>query len=468
MSEYVQDQLEKAGKMAFTSVEAEENILRRMFQKQDVAEELVNELKPSDFSRPQFAMIFRAIQGVVRKGRQVDMVTVDAAFSAFFPNKKQELAESMAALALHQPYTLRSTQPIKDHVQIVKDLSARRQAITRLEGLMAGLQDPGKAVKDTLTEVQEVIEQIDRDEAEWVGISDVLLKTYDYIEKRQRGEIKSITTGLSSLDRLIGGFFAGELTVVGARPSVGKSAFGANIALAAARKGFKVGIVSCEMVDIGYGQRLLSHGAWVDGMKLRKGDVDEESWGKLAEAMTEMGGLPVEFMFTNTYIEDVVKTAKRKARRGELDILVADYLQLLETRRKFEAEHLRVGYISRLLKKLAIEANIPVIALAQVNRNTDGSMPTLKHLKDSGSIEQDCDGVIFLHRPKDRNDSSIDPRDVPYFEGYEERGMVYLCIGVAKQRQGAIGQSCVIFDPSLMQYIEIDRTAKEPGGGDAG
>ena len=326
--------------------------------------------------------------------------------------------------------------------------------------LVQQMYNPSQDIDATLTAIRDAVDTSGVDRGSWVSMSDVLVRTFEYMERLQRGEIKSITTGLKCLDRIIGGFYGGELTVIGARPSVGKSAFGANIALAAARDGHKVGIVSCEMVDIGFGQRIFSHGAWVDGMDIRKGNIDDDAWGKIGVALGEMSNLPIEFMFDNTYIEDVVQWVTRKARRGEMDLLVVDYLQLMDTRKKFDSEHLRVGYISRQLKKVATQCNIPVIALAQVNRETDGSMPTLKHLKDSGSIEQDCDGVIFLHRPASENDSNIDPRDKPYFNGYAERDTVYLCIAVAKQRQGAIGKTCVVFDPAYMRYVEIDRSGE--------
>ena len=130
---------------------------------------------------------------------------------------------------------------------------------------------------------------------------------------------------------------------------MGKSAFGVNIAVAAARDGHHVGIVSCEMVDIGFGQRLFAHSAWVDGMAIRKGELNDDAWGKISDAMVDLGDLPIEFMFDNTYIEDVAQWATRKARHGELDLLVVDYLQLMDTRKRFDSEHLRVGYISRML-----------------------------------------------------------------------------------------------------------------------
>ena len=457
-SNYVREQIEKAGSANFACVEAEENVVRRIFKQPEVGAEVALELKPIDFTNPDLAMIYKGIQSAIARKQQIDFVTVNAAMQRMFPQQVDRLGVKMIDLVQPKPYTVADSQSIADHVKIIKDLAARRRAIARFDELMTQLRDPSKDVSETLGDMQDAADKVMTSDAAWASMSDVLAKTFDYMEKRQKGEIKVITTGIKSVDRIIGGFFGGELTVIGARPSVGKSAFGANIALAAAREGHKVGIVSCEMVDVGFGQRLLSHSAWVDGMSLRKGDIDDEAWSKLAAAIEELGELPIEFMFDTIYVEDVVKSVLRKARRGEMDMLIVDYLQLMETRKRFDADHLRVGYISRMLKKLATKANIPVIALAQVNRETDGSMPTLKHLKDSGSIEQDCDGVIFLHRPSNENDPCIDPRDRSYFQNYAEHDMVYLCIGIAKQRQGAIGRACVVFEPAYMHYVEIEHS----------
>ena len=460
-TEYVEKQIEKSGDRHFSCVDAEENIIRRMLKSDEVADDVSGELTGKDFSNADYGRIFNAIQDVVRSERHVDAITVEDSLSRLFPKSAKRLRDLTIALTKYKEPTVDDTHDIRDHIAIVKALALRRNAMSVVGELVKDLYNPSKDINATLTAIREAVDTSGVDNGSWVSISDVLMKTYDYMERLQAGKIKSITSGLKRLDGIIGGFYGGELTVIGARPSVGKSAFGANIALAAARDGHKVGIVSCEMVEIGFGQRLFSHGAWVDGMDIRKGEIDEESWGRIANSLQELSALPIEFMFDSTYIEDVVQWVTRKARHGEMDMLVVDYLQLMDTRKKFDSDHLRVGYISRMLKKLATQCNIPVIALAQVNRETDGSMPTLKHLKDSGSIEQDCDGVIFLHRPSRPDDKSIAECDRPYWSGYAEKNLVYLCIGVAKQRQGAIGLTHIIFDPALMRYIEIDR-ANEP------
>lgn len=451
----MQEQVAKAKDTGFACVEAEGNILNRMVTQQGAAEEYAPELMPTDFSNGEYARIFKIIQLLVTHKRQVDIVTIKNGLDKMYPNEVRP--DTLKSIAKQTEYTVANWQDVKDHVRIVKELSTRRKAIRDLEGLVAGLRDPTKDVGDTLAEISEAADRIEAADITWVTMAQVLMSTYDYIEKRQRGEIVSITTGINSLDKLIGGFFGGEVTVVAARPSVGKSAFGVNVALEAATKGFKVGVVSCEMQDVGLGQRILSKGAMVDGMEIRRADIDEKAWQMLAAALERMSPLPIEFLFDCLNVEDVVNTVRKKVRRHELDMLIIDYIQFMETKHKFDADHLRVGYISHALKRLAKTCNIPVIVLAQVNRAAEGRMPSKADLKDSGTIEQDADGIIFLHKPESDNDPSIYKEDKDYWRGFEEKGFSYLAIGVAKQRNGAIGQCNVLFQPAFMRYHEIAR-----------
>lgn len=459
MNDYVQEQIVTASESEFSSKQAEQSVICRLLTSRNDAMEYAGALKESDFYYPDHGKLFRAIQAVVAKRMNVDLVTVDAAIGEMYPAEQAILSGLMVECA---KLALQSFRNIEDYIRIVRDLSARRQSIHSIEGIMAQLRDPTRNLVDIIDQMRTETGQIVQSQYSWEDLQSVLLATYDYLEQRQAGNIKSVTTGLGNIDTLIGGFFGGELTVIGARPSVGKSAFGANIALAAAQKGYHVAVVSREMTDIQYGVRILAHASWVDGMKLRKGDISTEDWTRLADGMSEVGSLPIEFMFGVRTVEELAREVQRKVERKELDILIVDYLQLLETQRRFQQEHLRVGYISTTLKHLATDCNIPVIALAQVNRDSDGQMPTLKSLKASGDIEQDADGVIFLHRPSHAGDPYVDPRDKEFFDMYETQGLTYLCIYVAKQRQGAVGKACVLFDPALMRYIEIDRTGARP------
>ena len=462
--EFIQEQIVKASLSNFANQTAEQAIIGKMILDHKAAEEYATELTESDFYFSHYGKIFRGIQAVLTKRQTVDLITVDEALSKLFPNDMNELPKAMVECSNAKIQF--NVHGITDYIQIVKDLSTRRRAIYSFEELLLRLKDPSQEIADVLEKMRFESGKLTQTKHTWENIQDVLLATYEYLEKRQRGDIKSITTGVGVLDKLIGGFFGGELTVIGARPSVGKSAFGANIALSAARDGFRVNVVSCEMSDEQYGSRIISHEAWVDGMKLRTGDINDDDWDRISAAIGDAGELPIDFMFTVRTVEDLVKEVHRKVERKELDMLIVDYLQLLQTERRFNQESLRIGHISRTLKMLALECNIPIIALAQVNRDSDGRMPCLKDLKASGDIEQDADGVIFLHRPESANDSYVAKDDRKCFAEWQEKGVIYLCVGVAKQRNGSIGKANILFDPMFMNYIEIERYREAPGGKD--
>lgn len=454
---YVAEQVMLAGGKNFASQEAEESVLYSLMTKGGDVSSILSQISEGDFYYPEYGKVFRAVQAAAAKGLQVDLVTVDATISELFPAESAAISNAMLS-CIHSGFTYRN---VDSYIRIVKELSARRQSIRSVEEIINQLRDPTQDLTVILEKLRTESRSIEMGSHKIETMVDVMMATYDYLEKRAKGEEKSITTGLSNVDALIGGFFGGELTVIGARPSVGKSAFGANIALQAAKKGFKVAVVSREMTDVQFGQRMISHETLIDGMKLRRADLDDEDWCSIAEALSPLANLPIQFMFTVRTVEDLRRECQRMVEKGELDMLIVDYLQLMHTAKNIKEEHLRVGYISKALKDMATDFNIPIIALAQVNRDTDGQMPTLKSLKASGDIEQDADGVIFLHRPSNAQDPYVDPRDREYFNLYEQRELTYICIGVAKQRQGAVGKACVLFDSQHMRYYPIERGAEE-------
>lgn len=453
---YVDEQILLAGNTNFASQEAEESVLYSLMTKGGDVSAILAELSESDFYYPEYGKVFRAIQSASAKGLQIDLVTVDASISELYPQESATISNAMLS-CIHGHFSFHN---VESYIRIVKELSARRQSIRSVEEIIGQLRDPSQDLNVILEKLQTESRNVDIGKHRIESMLEVMLATYDYIEKRAKGEEKSITTGISNVDALIGGFFGGELTVIGARPSVGKSAFGANIALEAAKKGFKVAVVSREMTNVQFGQRMLSHETMIDGMKLRKAELSDDDWCSIAEASTPLSNLPIRFMFTVRTVEDLRRECQRMVEKGELDMLIVDYLQLMHTVKNIKEEHLRVGFISKSLKDMATDFNIPIIALAQVNRDTDGQMPTLKSLKASGDIEQDADGVIFLHRPSSAQDPYVDPRDREYFDMYEQREFTYICIGVAKQRQGAVGKACVLFDSKHMRYYPIERNAE--------
>jgi replicative DNA helicase len=259
------------------------------------------------------------------------------------------------------------------------------------------------------------------------------------------------------LDKITSGFHRGELSIIGARPAVGKSALGMHIALATAAQGYRVGVVSREMTDVQYGARILGSRAEIEPGKMRTGQLDPYDWTQLSEAMQHYSDMSVSFMFSARDIEDLRMEVQRKIDGEGLDMLVIDYLQLLQTRRRFEKDYLRVGYISKAIKDMTTDFNIPIIALAQVGRSSARTMPNLSELRGSGDIEQDADNVIFMHRPEDASDDSILSGDGGMIAALEAENKQYIVLEIAKQRQGQTGRTAVVFDPARMKYTSIAR-----------
>ena len=463
---YVEGQLQAAAEgKRFASMPAEENVLLLMLTKAaKVQDEVLAELKPGDFADLDHRRLFEAMVQVAEGGGKIDLISVDAAFTRMFPDAADNLRLKMIGLTQFDGYKTGKHEAIGDHIRILKALSKRRAAIRAAEALAKGLRDPTSDVGDVLGQLRDVADGIETGgKLKLVSLDEVNIDTYDYLDRRSRGEIKALPTGVKSVDGIIGGLFGGEMTVVAARPSVGKTAFGLNIAMHAAKEGFRVVFVSCEMGKVGLGQRTLSRGAWVSGERLRKAEIEPEDWELLQNAMAQMQGMPFEFIFNDPdnpepiTVEGVFDTVKDRARHGGIDMLVVDYIGIMEARREFKEERLKISYISRELKRLAMAVNIPVVTLCQVNRMAQGRMPTMAELRDSGAVEQDADGIIFLHRPESHEDKSVNPKDVAGFYAMQEGGSVYISICVAKQRNGATGMANVMFDASVMRYNEIMR-----------
>ena len=298
-----------------------------------------------------------------------------------------------------------------------------------------------------------------------VRMDELASGVFDDIERRSRGEMPGILTRIPDLDRLIFCLEPGDLAVIGARPAVGKSAFGMQIALNAARQGRHVLVCSREMRQMQYGHRIAAHLSGINGDRLRRGALSQEEWSELAGCCGEMGHLPLAFTFDSTTVEELRVQAQREKDLGNLDLLVVDYLQILHTSAPLQKRYEAVGHVSRALKDIALDLQVPVVAMAQVGRQTvsaDGArapvMPDLSDLRESGNIEQDADIVIFLHHPTSGNDRSIPSYDIDTRGAIEAReGYQYIVVRVAKQRQGENGSFGVAFDAAHMTYTCIAR-----------
>lgn len=278
-------------------------------------------------------------------------------------------------------------------------------------------------------------------------------RMFERMEALSNGTLECVKTGLPSLDSIIGGLYGGDLVVVGARPAVGKSTFGMALALAAARQGKRALVCSCEMSDVQYAQRVASEITGINSMALRTANLNEQQWSAIGDALNEMSNLGVGFTFSSNYVEDLYSVCTAEKDGKGLDLLIVDYIQIMDTRDRSDNETVRIARISGKLKRLAVELGIPVVALAQVKRQegTAMRMPTLQELRGSGSLEQDADKVIFLHRVEAPSDPYCVSAEA--FNRWKQMGDQMIALSVAKHRDGGTGCFAVRFQPSRMKYM---------------
>ena len=239
-------------------------------------------------------------------------------------------------------------------------------------------------------------------------------------------------------------------------PGVGKTAFGMFCATSSASNGRTVCVASAEMTDTQMGTRLMADASGVNANRLRKAKyIQPEDWQAMSGALTRWGEMPISFLFARE-LETITAQVRSQHDRGQCEMLLVDYAQLLTTRKRFrDGDFMRIGYISKEIKRLAVDLRIPVILLAQVGRQEKNSLPTLSELKGSGSLEEDADNVIFLHRIDQQGDEAL-PEDMrePWRRA-TLNGAKVLALSIAKQRQGETGKVFAAFDSAHMRYTPL-------------
>ena len=289
--------------------------------------------------------------------------------------------------------------------------------------------------------------------ASWTDFQAVMSRTFDHLDGVASGKIQTISTGLADLDAIFG-LRRGEVTTIAAGPGQGKSALAWHIGRTAAQRGFRVALISLEMSEEQYGIRALSSltGIPMERIVAAKG-LTAEQWTAIGDAMNA-ARLP----FCITTRIGTVEQARREAMRMEkLDLLIIDYLQIMDTARRIDNEHLRISAITRQMKTLARELGIPIIMLSQFKRLPAGQRPTLSDLKESGSIENDSDNVILLYKPQGPDDENIPAPYAGWYEAAEAREERFLLLEVAKQRMGRVRTVAAVFDPARMRFYTPGR-----------
>ena len=407
--------------------EAERSALGAVMLNKEVLLDVTEEVKPEDFYNESHREIFDAIMNLYRENTAVDMLTVCEEL-----NRRKTLdmvggRAYIATLTAEVP----STANAGEYAKIVSEKAMLRRLITAAEDITIKGYDDKMAAEELLDYAEGDIFRIaqKRQRNDYAKIQDVLMKNLRIIDQavQNKGQVIGLPTGFKQLDEKTSGLQPSDLIIVAARPGMGKTAFALNIAQQSAVKaGASVLIFSLEMSQEQLGQRLIAMQARVESEKLKKGTLDLKDWDRINFALNELNNTKIVIDDTPgiSIMEMRNKCRRLKAEQG-LDLIVVDYLQLMTFDGREDSRQQEISALSRHLKLLAREMNCPVIVLSQLSRAPElrqDKRPMLSDLRESGSIEQDADIVMFLYR------------DDYYNENTEKPGVCE--INIAKHRSG--------------------------------
>ena len=440
------------------SVEAEISVLGSMLQDSAALLRAVEQLKPEDFYQPEHREIFKVMAEMNRQQLSIDLVTVQAELARRGTLEGIGGTRYLMKILSDVP----TTANVHAYIQIVLERSTLRKLISACQTISKDCYSQTKDVPEILTAAEKAIFDIVMNRQDGEALQPVhiaLEKAYEYIEElaKQHGEIAGVPTGFIDLDAMLTGLHPGELIIIGARPALGKTSFAMNIAEhAAVNKGKTIAVFTLEMPREQIALRMLCSDARVDMQRVRKGTLHDEDWIRLARSLAPLSAAPMYIDDTSAISPTMLRSRCRRLMmdKGGLDLVVVDYLGLMRSDGRAESRQLEVSEISRSLKAIALELKIPIIACAQLSRaNKDriDKRPVLSDLRDSGSIEQDADVVMFLHREeyynKDTEDKNI--------------GEVI----ISKQRSGPLGTVKLAW---LSEYTTFANLAKDYQNSPAG
>ena len=433
------------------NLEAEESLLGAMLLSSDATSAAIEICGPADFYKPTHGHIFAAVVNLFERGEPVDAVTVT-----------DELRRSGLLEAVGDPAVLVSLQAntpsIANAVHYAR-IVEEHALLRRLAGVAGEIADMAYTVPEDVAGTLDRAETMVFDVAQRRVVEsiqplrDLLGPSLDRIEQlaERNDTVTGLRTGYIDLDEKLAGLQSASLTIVGARPSMGKTSFALGmLAHAGVVERRPALLFSLEMGHLELTQRLLSSEALVDAHRLRIGRLHEPDWAKVSHAISRLSEAPIYIDDNpNLTVMDIRARARRlKKSEGDLGLVVVDYLQLMTGRQRAENRQVEVSEISRGLKILARELEVPVVALSQLSRNLESRQdkrPMLSDLRESGSLEQDADVVLFLYR-----EEAYDP-DAPL----DRRGMAEVII--AKHRNGPTGSVHLAF---LNQFARFDNMQK--------
>lgn len=438
------------GKIPPNDVEAEQAVIGSMLTDRDAVISAIEVLKEEDFYREDNKTIYEAILNLYNRSEPIDIITLKAELTSMGMFDKIGGLEYIVGL----PEKVPTTANVEKYISIVKEKSELRRLIKAANEIIEQGYDPTENIDDIMNSAEKKIFNImqDKDQKSYSPIKDVLIDAFTELEQlyNQKQHITGVPTGFIDLDYKTAGLHNSDLILIAARPAMGKSAFALNIATNAALKAKVPAILfSLEMSKEQMVNRILCSEAMVDSNKVRTGKIDDDDWIKLADTMGDLSEAPI-------YIDDTpgisINEIRAKCRKLKLEknigLVVIDYLQLVQgsSKRAQGSREQEISEISRSLKILAKEINVPVIALSQLSRAPEqrpDHRPMLSDLRESGAIEQDADIVMFLYR------------DDYYNEDSEDKGLAEVI--VAKHRAGSTGTVKLVWLGNYTKFANMER-----------
>ncbi len=433
------------------SVEAEQAVLGGIILRPDLMHVVVDILHEDDFYLPTHKILFWSFLSLYRSSRPIDLVTV-----AEHLKDHQKLEEIGGAIYLSElSQVVVSGANAEHYANIVRDKSLQRGLIDTCSGIIGNCYDSSKDINSLLDESEQAVFSISERTMgkDFTGTAELLKNVLQNLERlsESRESITGVTTGFTNLDKMTAGLQPSDLIIVAARPSMGKTAFAMCMALnAAISQNVPVAVYSLEMPKEQLMQRMLAVYAKVDASLLRRPYLlSDEDWSRLHVACDVISNAPIFIDDTpalNT-MELRARTRRLKAEHG-VGMVIVDYLQLMRTSRRIDSRELEISEISRSLKALAKEMQIPVVALSQLNRKVEersDKRPMLSDLRESGAIEQDADVIMFVYREDVYK--FVKPADRP------PQGMAEIIIG--KQRNGPVGTAELLFTSRYTSFENL-------------
>ncbi len=435
------------------AAEAEQSVLGGLMLNNQIADDVTAILSGDDFYRSDHRSIYRAIAALLEAGEPADVVTVSEWLDNVGELDRVGGLAYIGTLAQNTPNTANVTA----YARIVREKAILRRLIAAADDIVARAYNPeGRTPAEVLDHAEQVIFDIaQRDISRgggFVPIRGLLKQTIDKVEQlfASKGAITGVATGFVDLDDMTSGLQPSDLVVVAGRPSMGKTALAMNfVEHAAIDQNLPVAIFSMEMPGAQLSMRMLASLSRVNAHRLRTGNLHDDDWPRLTSTLSMLADKPIYIDDTPALTPLELRTrARRLAREHGLGLIVVDYLQLMQAHEGNENRATEISSITRSLKILAKELNVPLIALSQLNRSLESrtdKRPVMSDLRESGAIEQDADVILFIYR------------DEVYREDSPDKGIAEIIIG--KQRNGPVGKVRLTF---LGEYTRFENFAS-PG-----